>query len=229
MKKIFFAATFALILAIYLSSCSVNFKTAADISKNAVITNDRIHKETIFEFPIIDYSMVSNAEKRMFNTADIPRKMRVSYILKAVKKENNQKLFFLLCAFTSDLIKGQDFKISRIYNKEEQLLNASFARASQDKKIVFSDIQMPINYLDGSESMLSQNKSNISNNYGDYKADFDENAPATIYYVLPLDMDYILSHKDSGIVIKVYGQGRYGRIYFHIAPFYIDGAIESLN
>lgn len=46
-------------------------------------------------------------------------------------------------------------------------------------------------------------------------------------FSITLDEEYVKSHKDTGIVIKVYGESE--SPIFHISPWYIDGMLQAVN
>jgi hypothetical protein len=208
----------------------MNFTNTADIKKNAIISHNRDRKEIILEFPIIDYMSVSNSEKRNYATDNVPHIMNVSYMIKVVETKDKQHFYFLVCAFTSNLFNNLDFKISRIYNKEDKLLDAAFVGISQNTKLKFSEIVIP-NYFIDSRIMSTVNpESKAPYITKEYSINFNaEPAIATIYYAIPLSKEYLLNHKSDGIIIKAYAQGKYGRIFFHISPFYIQGVLDRVD
>ncbi|MDR3049146.1 MAG: hypothetical protein LBV16_04825 [Elusimicrobiota bacterium] len=228
-RKAFFVLSFAGIL--FASCATIN--TSKEAIKDSKFIVNRQTKENIIEFPTIHYIDVSKSEKRLFNTADVPHIMNVSYLVKVIIAPNNQKLFILQCAFSARAIKNQPFRIEKIFNKEEQLLKVSYDGVSQtglsfDWQPSFTNFvkgnvdidNNPLLFFDDAQNPQSYNTNTYSINY-------DLDAPTTVYYSIPISREYLVKHKDDGIVLKAYSRGKYGRIFFHIAPFYIQAVLEK--
>jgi hypothetical protein len=116
-----------------------------------------------------------------------------------------------------------------MFNKEDQLLNAKFDRSTQNK--VSFDFNPSFDFLHR-ENVNLEDYSLFYDNEGraypsvDYHIDYNLDADTIIYYSIPLSYEYLASHRDEGIVIKAYARGKYGRMFFHIAPFYIQGVLD---
>jgi disulfide oxidoreductase YuzD len=225
MKKILL---FVSVVSVFLSSC-VGLNTSKEVIADSRFFIDRESKQNIIEFPQIDYINVSNQEKKLFNTIDVPHVMEVSYLIKVIITKDNKKLFVLQCAFSAQTIKDQPFKIEKMFNKEDQLLNAKFERSSQSQ--ISFDFTPSFDFLH-KENVNFDDYALFYDSEGrayptmDYHINYDLDANAVIYYSIPLSYEYLVNHKDEGIVIKAYARGKYGRMFFHIAPFYIQGVLE---
>jgi hypothetical protein len=229
MKKVLFMALFSA----FFVSCAV-INTSKEVISESKFSIDRVSKENIIEFPTIEYANVSKKEKRIFNTSDIPHVMDISYLFKVIISQNNQKLYVLQCAFSAKMIKGQPFRIEKMFNKEEQMLKAVFDGASQISSISF-DWKPNFDFLAKGNVDIDNNPlvffedAKTATSYApiNYSVNYDLDVPATIYYSIPIPREYLEKHKDDGIIIKAYARGRYGRMFFHIAPFYIQGVLEK--
>lgn len=105
-------------------------------------------------------------------------------------------------------------------NGNEYVLEVKNPRVNLAGKKAFANYNKALD-SDGNELKFALTKQ-FEPKYGDISHPTPEEA-----FTITFDEAYIQSHKDTGIVIKVYGENE--SHIFHVSPWYIEGVLQAIK
>jgi len=207
MKKVFvYLMVFCAIAVFSQDSFAKKYTTADAISKAVKITDDNFKKQTVYEFPIIDYQKVDKKEKLQYipdykdPNLFFKNNPLVYQIVAIVNQKTGEKTFYLKFSFYFDA--GAGFYVEQIYDSNGNQIYKGFSN--------FED-------ADANHSFIST-----------YLFEGIAKVNKTIFYCNPtVTEQYLKDNKDTGIVLKVYAPKE--DVYLHIPSYYIQAVLDTVK